>query len=76
MTETPEPEEKEELTPEERVDAILELAEEYMTDGEIELVDGDAMAISEGDDNGAYVLAWVWVDFCGTALDKNDAEDE
>lgn len=26
--------------------------------------------VSEGDDNGAYVLGWVWVDFEGTALDK------
>lgn len=26
--------------------------------------------ISEGDDNGCYVQAWVWCDFEGTELDK------
>ena len=31
----------------------------YCTDGEIE-VDGNAR-ISSGDDDGAYVEAWVWV---------------
>jgi hypothetical protein len=29
--------------------------------------------ISEGDDNGCYVKAWVWVDFAGTILDKGGA---
>ena len=28
--------------------------------------------ISEGEDNGAYVQAWVWVSFAGTELDKED----
>ena len=32
-------------------------------------IDDDAI-VSEGDDNGAYVMAWVWVDFEGTDLDK------
>lgn len=31
----------------------------------------DATTVSEGDDNGAYVLAWVWVDFEGTPLAKD-----
>jgi hypothetical protein len=31
----------------------------------------DDATVSEGDDNGAYVQAWVWVDFAGTALDKH-----
>lgn len=35
-------------------------------------IDGDA-AISEGDDNGAYVAAWLWVDFAGTKFDKEAA---
>jgi len=33
-------------------------------------------AISYGDDNGAYVQAWVWVDFAGTDLDNEDEEDD
>jgi hypothetical protein len=37
--------------------------------GEIE-VDSDAL-ISEGEDNGCYVSAWVWCDFSGTELDKS-----
>lgn len=35
--------------------------------------DSDAK-ISEGDDNGAYVQAWVWVPFAGTELDKEKDE--
>lgn len=27
--------------------------------------------VSEGEDNGAYVRAWVWISFEGTALDKD-----
>lgn len=30
----------------------------------------DLPLISEGDDNGAYVMGWRWVDFGGTDLDK------
>lgn len=42
--------------------AIRELAKaRHHVDGEIE-IDPDA-AISEGDDNGAYVQAWVWISF-------------
>lgn len=40
-------------------------------DGVLEL-DTDAR-ISEGDENGAYVQCWVWVDFAGTPLDKEPA---
>lgn len=35
-------------------------------------IDGAAI-VSEGDDNGAYVSAWVWVEFEGTELDKEGA---
>jgi hypothetical protein len=44
----------------------------------MESIDFDAHAtVSEGDDNGAYVQAWLWVDFAGTELDKeNDDDDE
>lgn len=52
------------LTRKERRAEILKLAR---LEGE---VDDDAK-VSEGDDNGAYVQAWVWVSFAGTALDKD-----
>jgi hypothetical protein len=42
-------------------------------EGELEF-DDDAIA-SEGDDNGAYLQAWVWVDFGGTNLDKHQSVD-
>lgn len=49
---------------------ILGLARATLArEGELEF-DDDAVA-SEGDDNGAYLQAWVWVDFGGTSLDKN-----
>ena len=49
--------------------AIVELAiDQHHVDGEVE-VDANA-EVSEGEDNGAYVQAWVWVDFSGTQFDK------
>jgi hypothetical protein len=62
----------------EREQRILALAErQWQRDGEIELNDNDSPAdISEGDDNGAYVRAWVWVSFEGTPLDKGEDEAE
>lgn len=57
----------------ERDRKIVDMAhDECHVDGETE-VDDDAI-VSEGDDNGAYVQAWVWVSFAGTPFDK-DAED-
>jgi hypothetical protein len=52
--------------------AIAEMVE---ASDELEI---DGAIISEGDDNGAFVLAWTWVDFNGTAFDKEaeDGEDE
>jgi hypothetical protein len=44
-----------------------------VSDGSLE-VDLDAV-VSEGDDNGAYVQAWVWVDFADTDLDKENDND-
>jgi hypothetical protein len=42
-----------------------------------ETFERDDHIISEGDDNGAYVLGWRWVSFAGTEFDKgNDDEDE
>jgi hypothetical protein len=46
----------------------------HQEDGEVE-IDDDA-ALSEGDDNGTYVAAWVWVSYAGTELDKNAEEVE
>lgn len=48
---------------------IVELAKSQRErDGDIEF---DLTAeVSEGDGNGAYVQAWVWIDFSGTSLDK------
>jgi hypothetical protein len=41
---------------------IIELArEQWASDGEIEI--DDNAIISEGEDPGAYVQAWVWVRF-------------
>jgi hypothetical protein len=40
-------------------------------EGELEF-DDDAI-VSEGNDNGAYLQAWAWVDFGGTTLDKDQS---
>ena len=48
---------------------IIQLAkQEYHLEGECEI--DDMAQVSEGDGNGAYVQAWVWVDFEDTDLDK------
>jgi hypothetical protein len=39
-----------------------------ISDGDID-IDDDAL-VSEGDENGCFVAAWVWVRFDGTPLDK------
>lgn len=52
-----------------RLEAIIEMAsKKYEREGTLEI--DDNTVVSEGDDNGAYVQAWVWVDFTGTPLDK------
>jgi hypothetical protein len=50
---------------------ILEMARnDYdARDGELEI--DDNAVISHGEDNGAYVQAWVWVGFSGTRFDKD-----
>lgn len=54
---------------------IVDLAKmQCHKDGECEVDDG--AAVSEGNDNGAYVQAWVWVDFEGTDLDKEAVQRE
>lgn len=37
-------------------------------------IDLPTAVVSEGDDNGAYVKAWVWVSFAGTEFDKEPVE--
>lgn len=51
-----------------RFERIRELADEQHADEKLS-IDGDAV-VSEGDDNGAYVQVWAWVEFAGTELDK------
>ena len=51
---------------------ILELARATLVrEGELEFDDG--AIVSEGNDNGAYLQAWAWVDFGGTTLDKDQS---
>jgi len=53
----------------ERQRKIVALARErHHREGEVE-IDLNAR-LSEGDDNGTYVQAWVWVPFEGTEFDK------
>lgn len=47
----------EDYTDEDFINAAREI---HGRDGEIEIDDG--APVSRGDDNGAYVQAWVWVD--------------
>lgn len=64
------------LPPEERErnEKIIALARKHEREGEIE-IDDDAV-VSEGDDNGAYVQAWIWVSFYDTELDKEKEEED
>ena len=43
-------------------------------DGDVEL-DSNTV-VSEGDDNGAYVLAWKWIPFEDTPFDTTKKEDK
>lgn len=53
----------------EREDRIRALAIRlHEKEGDLE-IDGGAV-VSEGEDNGAYVQCWKWVDFAGTELDR------
>jgi hypothetical protein len=43
-------------------------------EGELEI--DDMTVISEGDDNGSYVMAWVWLEYKGVlGLDKEAETD-
>lgn len=66
-----------EMSEDDRVGRILELArEQWHKDGEIEIDDDSEGNTSEGDQNGAYARAWLWVSFAGTDLDKNAPNEE
>lgn len=53
----------------ERRRQILEMARrQFQVEGTLE-IDNNAK-ISDGDDNGAYVAAWVWASFENTPLDR------
>ena len=55
-----------------RREKILQLARGTLArEGELEF-DNDAIA-SEGNENGAYLQGWVWVDFAATELDKEQS---
>ena len=58
---------------EERRVGIIELArQQHQQEGLIE-IDRNAQ-VSEGNANGCYVQAWVWVDFAGTRFNKEKGE--
>jgi hypothetical protein len=54
---------------------IIDLARDYhQREGAVE-IDDDA-ELSESNDNGCYVAAWVWVGFAGTEFDKEKKEND
>jgi len=55
---------------------IIEMArnDNPICDGELEI--DDNAVVSHGEDNGAYVQAWVWVGFGGTRFDKYPADSD
>jgi hypothetical protein len=55
--------------------SIVQMARKaHAVDGVCEI--SDDAAVSDGDDNGAYVQAWVWVDFQRTEHDKEKKETQ
>ena len=59
---------------EERRCEIIGLAREQREiEGAVE-IDENAL-LSEGNENGCYVAAWVWVDFARTKFNKEKGED-
>lgn len=58
----------------ERRREIVSLADDVLgVEGHIE-IDDDAL-LSEGENNGCYVQAWVWLPFDGTKFDKEKEEE-
>lgn len=60
-------------TEQDRRHRIIALARvQHHREGEVEIDNG--AKLSEGDDNGCYVAAWVWCDYAGTEFDKDHAD--
>ena len=59
---------------EERRFGIIELARQQRQEEGLVEID-DSAVLSEGNDNGCYVQAWVWVDFSGTKFEKGDSHE-
>lgn len=58
-----------------RLEGIAALAKaQHHSEGSCEI--DEHPVISEGDDNGAYVQAWMWVDFADTEYDKEKEKNE
>lgn len=78
MTSDPEPKDYcgAETDEQKRNRLIVAMAQEHglLDEGTLE-VDDDAVVSEDDGTNGAYVQAWLWVDFEGTPLDKH-LEDE
>lgn len=66
LPKTPEPPSAEDLARDERIRDLAR--DQHEREGEVEIA--YEAIVSEGDDNGAYVQAWVWADFHGTNFDK------
>ena len=58
---------------ERRADLVTMAKRKLEEPGELEI--NDDAEVSEGGDNGCYVQAWVWLDFAGTAYDKEEESD-
>jgi hypothetical protein len=58
------------MTSEYRAKRIFKLATVFEISGDVELTAALPHNVQESDDNGAWVKAWMWVDFAGTDLDK------
>ncbi len=54
-----------------RDEQIRDLARDTHGSGGHLEIDDNAI-VSEGDDNGCYVAAWVWLSFSGTKFDKEN----
>jgi hypothetical protein len=61
------------MTRQDRIEHLVNLArKEFSLNRDVISIDIGETQISEGSDNGAWVRAWVWVDFTDTVLDKED----
>ena len=59
---------------EERRSQIIDLAREQRQEEGLVEID-DHTQVSEGNDNGCYVAAWVWLDFADTKFDQEKGQE-